>query len=213
MSASADTVSVSGPNQGKAKARRINRFDSPWLNPKFIIGLCMVLFVALGGLIGQLFWPMNLSYPASSPLNLPPAWVPGYGEIRTTAEVDAAVAAAGAAAPTPSSSLTGGNPFAKQNAELQAASASPDSPFGSPTWEHPMGTESNGRDMLAVLLVGAPRSLYIGLIAATIGMFIGIILGFTAGYLGGWVDAVIPPRFPSAAARGTAAAPGPRRGS
>ena len=45
--------------------------------------------------------------------------------------------------------------------------------------------------MLAVLLVGAPRSLCIGLIAATIGMLIGIILGFTAGYMGGWVDAVI----------------------
>jgi peptide/nickel transport system permease protein len=45
--------------------------------------------------------------------------------------------------------------------------------------------------MLAVLLVGAPRSLRIGLIAATIAMFIGVVLGFTAGYLGGWVDAVI----------------------
>ena len=54
-----------------------------------------------------------------------------------------------------------------------------------------MGTESSGRDMLAVLLVGAPRSLYVGLIAATIGMFIGVVLGFTAGYMGGWVDAVI----------------------
>lgn len=45
--------------------------------------------------------------------------------------------------------------------------------------------------MLAVLLVGAPRSLWIGLIAASIGMLIGILLGFTAGYMGGWVDAVI----------------------
>ena len=54
-----------------------------------------------------------------------------------------------------------------------------------------MGTESNGRDMLAVLLVGAPRSLSIGLIAASIGMLIGILLGFTAGYMGGWVDTVI----------------------
>ena len=45
--------------------------------------------------------------------------------------------------------------------------------------------------MLAVLLVGAPRSLTIGLIAATIGMFIGVVLGFTAGYMGGWVDNVI----------------------
>ncbi len=45
--------------------------------------------------------------------------------------------------------------------------------------------------MLAVLLVGAPRSLWIGIIAAGIGMFVGIILGFTAGFMGGWVDTVI----------------------
>ena len=57
--------------------------------------------------------------------------------------------------------------------------------------EHPLGTESSGRDMLSVLLVGAPRSLRVGLIAATIGMLIGVLLGFTAGYMGGWVDAVI----------------------
>ncbi len=63
--------------------------------------------------------------------------------------------------------------------------------FGTPSWEHPLGTESNGRDMLAVLLVGAPRSLRIGVIAAGIGMIVGIILGFTAGFVGGWVDNVI----------------------
>ncbi len=46
------------------------------------------------------------------------------------------------------------------------------------TWDHPLGTESSGRDMLAVLLVGAPRSLRIGLIAATIGVVVGMMLGF-----------------------------------
>jgi peptide/nickel transport system permease protein len=211
MSATADAVAVGGSSNTKAKTRRLNRFDSPWLNPKFIIGSIMVASVAMMGLVGQLFWPVELSYPASSPLNLPPAWAWGYGEIRTTAEVEAAEAAAEAAAatPTPSASLTGGNPFAAQNAaggesggrvqtqteelaaRAAAGSSAPTSPFGSPTWEHPMGTESNGRDMLAVLLVGAPRSLAIGLIAASVGMLIGIILGFTAGYMGGWVDAVI----------------------
>jgi peptide/nickel transport system permease protein len=45
--------------------------------------------------------------------------------------------------------------------------------------------------MLALLIVATPRSLRIGLIAATIGMTIGIILGFTAGFVGGWVDNVI----------------------
>lgn len=59
------------------------------------------------------------------------------------------------------------------------------------TWEHPLGTENSGRDMLAVLLVGAPRSLRIGLIAATIGVVVGVVLGCLAGFLGGWVDRLI----------------------
>jgi peptide/nickel transport system permease protein len=63
--------------------------------------------------------------------------------------------------------------------------------FPPPDPAHPLGTESNGRDMLAVILTGAPRSLQIGIIAAGVGMLIGIILGFTAGFVGGWVDNVI----------------------
>ena len=63
--------------------------------------------------------------------------------------------------------------------------------FPPPDPAHPLGTESNGRDMLAVLIVGAPRSLRIGLIAAGIGMGIGIILRFTSGFVGGWLDNVI----------------------
>lgn len=205
MSATADAVPVGGPSKTKAKAKRLNRYDSPWLNAKFIAGTIMVVSIVLMGLVGQLFWRVELSYPASSPLNLPPPWAPGYGEIRTEAEAEAAKAAAATPTPKANTSLTGGNPFAKKD-DAQAGSAAGDTAagakatptvnanpfgFGSPSWEHPMGTESNGRDMLAVLLVGAPRSLWIGLIAASIGMFIGIILGFTAGYLGGWVDAVI----------------------
>jgi peptide/nickel transport system permease protein len=97
--------------------------------------------------------------------------------------------------------MTGGNPLARPTTaaapqaggttERKPAGAAAYARFGTPSWEHPLGTESSGRDMLAVLLVGAPRSLRIGLIAATIGMLIGVVLGFTAGYMGGWVDAVI----------------------
>ncbi|HAJ34873.1 MAG TPA: ABC transporter permease [Chloroflexi bacterium] len=102
--------------------------------------------------------------------------------------------------------MTGGNPFATATTAApdsvsaaapaatparQAVGAAAYARFGVPSWDHPLGTESSGRDMLAVLLVGAPRSLRIGLIAATIGMLIGVVLGFTAGYMGGWVDAVI----------------------
>ncbi len=56
---------------------------------------------------------------------------------------------------------------------------------------HPLGTESSGRDMLALLITGTPNSMLVGLIAAAIGMAVGTLLGMTAGFLGGWVDAVI----------------------
>src|SRR5688572_10004037 len=59
------------------------------------------------------------------------------------------------------------------------------------TWEHPLGTENSGRDMLAVMIVGAPNSLMIGVIAASVGMSVGIFLGFSAGFIGGRVDDII----------------------
>jgi len=59
------------------------------------------------------------------------------------------------------------------------------------TAKNPLGTESNGRDMLALIITGAPMSLQVGIIAALIGMGVGIVLGSAAGYLGGRVDNVI----------------------
>ena len=208
---------------------KLNRWDSPWLNPKFLIGLAMVLSVILLGVVGPLFWEERLSYPASSPLNLPPPWAPGFdsetdkpvvqqveslrdratpsGMSATNAAQSSSASITGGnplAAKTPSASITGGNPLAAKSptteeGETEAApqpvrratGAAAYARFGTPTWDHPLGTESSGRDMLAVLVVGAPRSLRIGLIAATLGMLAGVLLGFTAGYLGGWVDAVI----------------------
>ncbi len=59
------------------------------------------------------------------------------------------------------------------------------------TWAHPLGTENSGRDMLAVIILGAPNSFLVGVIAAAVGMGVGILLGFTAGFLGGRADDVI----------------------
>ena len=65
-----------------------------------------------------------------------------------------------------------------------------------PVWQggekaHPLGTESNGRDMLAQLIVAIPSSFKVGLIAASVGMSVGLILGSIAGYFGGWADSII----------------------
>ncbi|MEM1360815.1 MAG: ABC transporter permease [Pseudomonadota bacterium] len=59
------------------------------------------------------------------------------------------------------------------------------------TWAHPLGTDVTGKDILALLIVGAPNSLYVGVLASLIGMSIGIFLGFSAGFLGGRTDDVI----------------------
>ncbi|MEM6825683.1 MAG: ABC transporter permease [Pseudomonadota bacterium] len=59
------------------------------------------------------------------------------------------------------------------------------------TFANPLGTEGSGRDMLALVVIGAPNSLFVGLLASLIGMSIGIVLGFTSGFVGGRTDDVI----------------------
>ena len=59
------------------------------------------------------------------------------------------------------------------------------------TWNHPLGTETSGRDMLALIILSIPNTIFVGFVAATIGTGVGVILGFTAGFLGGWVDDLI----------------------
>ena len=55
-------------------------------------------------------------------------------------------------------------------------------------WEHPLGTENSGRDMLALMILGAPNSFLVGVVAAAVGMSVGIVLGFSSGFIGGRLD-------------------------
>src|SRR5436305_14850961 len=68
---------------------------------------------------------------------------------------------------------------------VRVGSGMPDQP---PSVTNPLGTDTVGRDILAVMVVGTPLTLRIGLIAGMIGLGFGIIFGFLAGYFGGWVD-------------------------
>jgi peptide/nickel transport system permease protein len=60
-----------------------------------------------------------------------------------------------------------------------------------PSWEHPFGTDDSGRDLLAVMVVGVPLTMRIGLLAGAVGLGVGIFLGFTSGYIGGLFDTVV----------------------
>ena len=64
-------------------------------------------------------------------------------------------------------------------------------PAKPPSAEHWLGTDQQGRDVLADLIYGTPTSLEIGLIAGVIGVTLGALMGLIAGYAGGIVDEVI----------------------
>lgn len=53
---------------------------------------------------------------------------------------------------------------------------------------HPLGTDENGRDLLARLIAGAQISLTVALFAVIMQVAIGTLLGAIAGFYGGWVD-------------------------
>lgn len=63
-------------------------------------------------------------------------------------------------------------------------------PLQPPGAQYPLGTDKDGRDLLAVMVRGILLTGMIGLIAGTIGIVVGVTLGFIAGYFGGIVDSV-----------------------
>jgi oligopeptide transport system permease protein len=60
-----------------------------------------------------------------------------------------------------------------------------------PSWQHWMGTDYFGRDLMARVFFGGRISFAVGLFATLVSFFIGITWGGVAGYFGGKVDAVL----------------------
>src|SRR5258708_20494196 len=77
--------------------------------------------------------------------------------------------------------------FVDVNNAVPAATI-PDQP---PSSDLPLGSDDQGRDMLAALVAGVPLTLRVGFIAGTVGLVIGIILGFLSGHLAGVLVTVI----------------------
>ncbi|MGD8463040.1 MAG: ABC transporter permease [Anaerolineae bacterium] len=60
-----------------------------------------------------------------------------------------------------------------------------------PSREHPFGTDTVGRDILARTIYGGQISLMIGLAAVVVEVFAGVLVGALAGYYGGTLDSLL----------------------
>jgi peptide/nickel transport system permease protein len=59
------------------------------------------------------------------------------------------------------------------------------------SWNYPLGTDDQGRDVLSAILYGARLSLVVGLAAVVLALLLGVSLGLVAGWCGGIAEAAI----------------------
>ncbi len=60
-----------------------------------------------------------------------------------------------------------------------------------PSWEHLMGTDDLGRDLLSLILYGSRISIRVGVFAVGFAIIIGATIGAISGFIGGIVDSII----------------------
>lgn len=63
--------------------------------------------------------------------------------------------------------------------------------FAPPSWQHPLGTDHQGRELWVRMLWGARVSLIVGIAATAMSMFIGTLVGMAAGHFTGLTAGVI----------------------
>jgi peptide/nickel transport system permease protein len=61
----------------------------------------------------------------------------------------------------------------------------------SPSRAHFLGTDENGRDVLARVTYGARISLTVGFTSVVLGIGLATVIGMVSGFFGGWVDGVL----------------------
>ncbi len=80
-------------------------------------------------------------------------------------------------------------PYGPQEINMRARLQPP--VFFGGTWEHMLGTDRLGRDILSRTMHGAWYAMSISATGIVVGVTIGTFLGLVAGYARGWVDTVV----------------------
>jgi peptide/nickel transport system permease protein len=81
--------------------------------------------------------------------------------------------------------------FADALAPMSPIASDQTQTFARPSWEHPLGTDQLGRDMLSRVVHGTRISLLVGVSSVVLALFVGVPFGLIAGYYGGRVDTSI----------------------
>jgi peptide/nickel transport system permease protein len=63
--------------------------------------------------------------------------------------------------------------------------------LASPSWEHWLGTDNFGRDVLSRIIYGAQTALSVGFLASILGSTLGAIVGVSSAYFGGRIDMAV----------------------
>jgi peptide/nickel transport system permease protein len=63
--------------------------------------------------------------------------------------------------------------------------------FARPSWDHPLGADQLGRDMLSRVIHGTRISLLVGVSSVLLALFVGVPFGMVAGYYGGRIDRAV----------------------
>jgi len=80
-------------------------------------------------------------------------------------------------------------PYGAEETDLRTRLAPP--VFFGGSWDHMLGTDRLGRDVLSRTMYGARYALSISAVGILVGVVIGSTLGLIAGYARGWFDTVI----------------------
>ena len=67
--------------------------------------------------------------------------------------------------------------------------------LASPSWQHLLGTDQLGRDVLSRVLFGGRVALKVALIAISVAMSVGLLLGMIAGFGPKWLDRLLVVSF------------------
>ena len=81
--------------------------------------------------------------------------------------------------------------FAPWVAPYSASATDFNAVLAKPSWDHLLGTDELGRDILSRIIWGARASIQAGVLATCLAMAIGVPIGLVAGYYRGWIDPVI----------------------